>query len=350
MEIFGALFGMHFFLVVGVTGTLIMLLLLRVPLLNRLILWLRPVSILLLGLSIINIFLAAVIGPCVLWSALDKTYALTRYYLFLLGLPSLIIFLATSKWKRRHTPDLIINFLIIVATVAISGFVSIFEQVMASEKLYGIDGYGYESPANVCVKRPYLPPEIVTEPQQTGLTANLAMFFLVDKSRSTAFEGQLELERQSVREFISQMNPDDLVSVVGFDDTPFVVIQLAKVGEVLPVLDYRLNNLVAMGKTNLLSSLAHVCRMMSEIKVTQTQIAILSNGRMPISDNEYRDAVQCITQKGGEVNTIGIGDDPEEALLYALSLYGKGVFFKSTNSTEVVAKLNAHFKKRERYR
>jgi len=173
------------------------------------------------------------------------------------------------------------------------------------------------------------------------ISGSRAVFFLADSSRSMAFDGKIELERKIILNFAKVMSPKDVIAVIAFNTDPYVVIKPSKISNASSVIEYRLNNLVALGKSDLLPSLKQACRMAFETKPSQLDVVIITDGKIPLPGDELLESVRCITKLGGKITTIGMGDDVDEPFLQMLSDKGGGNYIKATDSAQAIGDLSS---------
>jgi len=168
--------------------------------------------------------------------------------------------------------------------------------------------------------------------------------FLVDKSRSMAYDGKIELARKIVSDSITALPSNDIVSVVGYDSTHFVVIRPAKVAEVLPILERRISNLTPMGRTNLVGALNYSCQALGRIEARARHLIVLGDGKVPVEGDEILRAVQCNTKLGIKISSISIGIDPDRPFLEMLAKFGKGELWLGSDPA-VVKMLNQYLRR-----
>ncbi len=155
-----------------------------------------------------------------------------------------------------------------------------------------------------------------------------ALVLLIDKSGSMDEEDKLKEAEKAVIEAISGLKDDDYVSVIGFDNTPFIIVDLQKVKTAKELVNRRLKNLIAIGQTNLLPALNLSRIRLEKLNVNQKHILILSDGKISNS-MDCVDEVKKHRASGGTLSTIALGSDADLPFMRLLSKIGQGGFYKT---------------------
>ena len=150
-----------------------------------------------------------------------------------------------------------------------------------------------------------------------------------------AYDGKIEGARDAAQLTIQSLKDEDYVTVIGFDATAFVVIRLAPVSEVRSVASYRLGNLVAMGKTDHLPAMIEARRALSKAPADRKHIIVLSDGKIPISGEEYLEELSKLKQEGISLSAVALGDDADAPFMQMLAQYGKGAFYQTLSSSKL---------------
>lgn len=200
--------------------------------------------------------------------------------------------------------------------------------LIGGDKSFGLGGY-IDSPLEEISPLKFVPP------RTTKRRMVKAIALLIDKSRSMAYDGKIEGARDAAQLSIQSLKDEDYVTVIGFDATAFVVIRLAPVSEVRPVASYRLGNLVAMGKTDLLPAMIEARKALSKAPADRKHIIVLSDGKIPISGEEYLEELSKLKQAGVSLSAVALGDDADAPFMQMLAQYGRGAFYQTLSSSKL---------------
>lgn len=159
-----------------------------------------------------------------------------------------------------------------------------------------------------------------------------AVALVIDKSKSMAFDGKIEGARDAALMAIRSLQDEDFVTVIGFDATAFVVIRLSPAGEAKTSAPYRLGNLVATGRTDLLPALVEARRALSKAPADRKHIIVLSDGKVPIAGEEYIQELSRLRQDGISLSAVALGDDADAPFMQMLSQYGRGAFYQTLSA------------------
>ncbi|NDC38388.1 MAG: VWA domain-containing protein, partial [Proteobacteria bacterium] len=94
--------------------------------------------------------------------------------------------------------------------------------MIGGNKSFGLGGY-IDSPIE-----PVLPVELLP-PQTEKKRLNVAVALVLDKSGSMSQSAKLDYAKEAANETVRNLKDDDFITVIGFDDAPFVVIRASRV-------------------------------------------------------------------------------------------------------------------------
>ena len=200
--------------------------------------------------------------------------------------------------------------------------------LVGGDKSFGLGGY-IDTPIEEISPLKFVPPKT------TKKRVIKAIALLIDKSRSMAFDGKIEGAREAALLTIQSLKDEDYATVIGFDSTAFVVIRMDTVSNIKPVASYRLNNLVAMGRTDLLPALVEARRALAKAPADRKHIIVLSDGKIPFAGDEYLQELQRLRQESISLSAVAVGDDADAPFMQMLSQYGKGAFYQTLNASKL---------------
>ncbi len=162
-----------------------------------------------------------------------------------------------------------------------------------------------------------------------------AIAIVIDKSKSMAYDGKMEGARDAAMMAIRNLPDEDYITVIGFDAAAFVVIRIGTAGQVRPDAAYRLSNLVAQGRTDLLPGLVEARRALAKAPADRKHIIVLSDGKIPIQGDEYIQELSRLRQSGITLSGVALGDDADAPFMQMLAQYGRGAFYQTLSSSRL---------------
>lgn len=158
-----------------------------------------------------------------------------------------------------------------------------------------------------------------------------ALVLVIDKSGSMAGD-KLEMVKTAAIGAVRALGDSDYIGVVAFDGAPFVVAELQKAGNKVP-LERAISGISAGGGTAMYPPMVKAFEMLHESKASLKHCIILTDGESLPGDFEG------ITQKMAEnritVSTVGAGDQIDGNLLQSIAQAGKGRFYHVRNPTQI---------------
>src|SRR5690606_39249101 len=104
---------------------------------------------------------------------------------------------------------------------------------------------------------------------------------VLDKSGSMSSGRKIEFAKEASREVVQNLKDDDYITVIGFDQTPFTVVKLGRLGQIRAHALERITRLFPAGRTNLLPSLDEARRELLRADAGRKHVIILTDGRIP---------------------------------------------------------------------
>ena len=156
---------------------------------------------------------------------------------------------------------------------------------------------------------------------------NRAVIFVIDKSGSMREGNKLLYATEAAKAALSQFKDGDLMGVVGFDVSPFVVVPLTPVERLRGILDAQVDRLRPGGRTHVYPAIVEAKRQLERQSAARKHVIILSDGITSGTQSEY---IELVSGMKKELNittsAVAIGDDADIALMKRLSQYGGGFF------------------------
>ena len=156
---------------------------------------------------------------------------------------------------------------------------------------------------------------------------NRAVVLVIDKSGSMRDDNRIVFAKEAAKAVARQLRDIDLLGVVGFDDSPFVVVYLETLARLRGVVDTQIDRLKPGGQTYFLPALLEARRQLERANATRKHIILLSDGVTRGSQGELVDLVNAMkTDSKITVSTVAISTEADVRIMKRLSQYGSGLF------------------------
>lgn len=193
--------------------------------------------------------------------------------------------------------------------------------MVGGDRSFGLGGWQDSPIARVM-------PVVMRPPEHHERTR--ALVLIIDKSGSMGRDQKLEYAKAAALTVTKTLKDSDLMSVIGFDSQPFVVIPLEPLSQSRPYIDELIDRLKARGTTYLAPALQEAGRMLAGSRASIKHVVILTDGETGGTASMYYDLVSSMHRDGGvTISTIAIGREANLALLQAISRYGGGGFYQT---------------------
>lgn len=170
---------------------------------------------------------------------------------------------------------------------------------------------------------------------------------VIDRSGSMGTEGKIEHARAAVRALIDQLRPDDILSIVIYDDIVEVLRPAARVGD-KAILRSLVDEIGPRGWTNLGGGMMEGLRQ-SESYLGEgyvNRVLLLSDGlaNRGITDSEELARIaRRYRHRGVSLSTIGVGLEYNENLMVALANGGGGNYYYLEHATSLASIFRREF-------
>jgi uncharacterized membrane protein len=193
--------------------------------------------------------------------------------------------------------------------------------MVGGDQSFGLGGYENGAIARIM-------PVVMKPPQHQMRTR--ALVLIIDKSGSMGRHDKLVYAKMAAQTVLKTLKDTDLVSVIGFDVQPFVVVPLEPLSQVRPYFAQLVDRLKAQGRTYLLPAMEEAARTLAQSGAAIKHVVILTDGETGGTPEMYYDLVSTVHhQEGSTISTIAIGREANLPLLQAISKYGGGGFYQT---------------------
>ena len=156
---------------------------------------------------------------------------------------------------------------------------------------------------------------------------NRAFVLVIDKSGSMRDDNRILYAKEAAKGVVNQLKDNDLLGVVGFDVSPFVVVPITSIERLRGTIGFQIDRLKAGGRTYLLPALLEAKRLLERESAGRKYVIILSDGETGGSQGDYIDLVSVMKKESKiTVSAVAIGDQANIPLLKRISQYGGGFF------------------------
>ncbi|MSP26536.1 MAG: VWA domain-containing protein [Myxococcales bacterium] len=183
----------------------------------------------------------------------------------------------------------------------------------------GENGYGLGGWGNTTIER-LLP--VRMDAEKINKTPSVAMVLVVDHSGSMSGL-PMEMAKAAAKATVDVLAPDDVISVVVFDQSPDTVVKMQPARN-----RARIKNLIAQvqpaGGTEIFSALDRAYNIMNVTEARKKHVILLTDGRAPTSG--IRELVTQMIAESITVTSVGVGGDVDLQLLKMIADVGGGRF------------------------
>src|SRR4026208_2001168 len=165
---------------------------------------------------------------------------------------------------------------------------------------------------------------------------NRAVVLVVDKSGSMRDDNRLIYAKEAAKAVARQLRDIDVLGVVGFDDSPFVVVYLESMARLRGVVDTQIDRLKPGGQTYFLPALLEARRQLERANATRKHIILLSDGVTRGSQGELVDLVSSMKNDSKiTVSAVAISTEADVRIMKRLSQYGGGLFHHTVDPSSL---------------
>ena len=165
---------------------------------------------------------------------------------------------------------------------------------------------------------------------------NRAVVLVIDKSGSMREENRILYAQEAAKAVARQLKDNDLLGIIGFDVTPFVVVPLEPVGKLRGVIDAQINRLKPGGQTYFYPALIEAKRQIERANTARKHVILLSDGETRGTQGELIDLVTVMKNEMKiTVSAIAIGAEADIRVMKRISQYGGGLFHQTIDPTSL---------------
>jgi Ca-activated chloride channel homolog len=159
---------------------------------------------------------------------------------------------------------------------------------------------------------------------------SLAIALVIDRSGSMS-GAKIEMAKESARATAEVLEPDDLISVIAFDNQPYTVVRMQRASNRLRI-STDIARLQPGGGTNILPALQEAYQVLAPVNAKVKHVILLSDGQAGYEGI----AEVCREMRSNRitVSAVGIGD-ADRNLLQLVAENGEGRFYLAEDASEL---------------
>jgi Ca-activated chloride channel homolog len=253
-----------------------------------------------------------------------------------MGLDPTVVVAATGEWNGSLSgyDAILINNVASarIAPAAQSAMAGYVERggslaMIGGDSSFGLGGYAASPLATVM-------PVLMKPPQHRE--RKRALVLIIDKSGSMGRDNKLTYAKAAAATVTKSLNDADLVSVIGFDSQPFVVVPLAPLSQTRGYFNQMIGQLTAHGQTYLIPALRQAAHDLADSDAQEMHVIILTDGMTGGTPDEYYDVVSKMHHEmGATISAIAVGREANVDLLQAIAHYGGGAYYQTDSATNL---------------
>ena len=163
-----------------------------------------------------------------------------------------------------------------------------------------------------------------------GMRLPLNISLVIDRSGSMDGE-PLEYAKRACAYVVDLLEPDDILSVITFEDSADVIMPARRVVNKALVKDY-INRIYAGNTTNLYEGLVTACQQVASVKSENTlnRVLLLTDGEPTAGTKDFSSIVGQVAEQKGRgitVTALGFGPDYNEELMAGIARRSGGNYY-----------------------
>ena len=163
---------------------------------------------------------------------------------------------------------------------------------------------------------------------------NRAVVLVIDKSGSMREENKMLYAKEAAKAVARQLKDNDLLAVVGFDVSPFVVVPMETVGRLRTTVEAQIGRLKPGGQTYFYPALLEAKRQIERANSGRKHVILISDGETRGTQGELVDLVNVMKNEMKiTISTVAIGNDADIRIMKRISQYGGGLFHHTLDAS-----------------
>jgi Ca-activated chloride channel family protein len=161
---------------------------------------------------------------------------------------------------------------------------------------------------------------------------NRAVVLVIDKSGSMREDNRILYAQEAAKAVVRELKDNDFLSVVAFDISAFLVVEMESVGRLRKSFDAQVDRLKPGGQTFFYPALIEAKRQLERQNAARKHIILLSDGETRGSQGELIDLVNVMkSEMKITVSAVAVGSEADIRIMKRISQYGGGLFHHTSN-------------------
>ncbi|MCA9238555.1 MAG: VWA domain-containing protein [Planctomycetales bacterium] len=194
--------------------------------------------------------------------------------------------------------------------------------MLGSENSFGLGGY-FKTPVEEVLP-------LVSRFEKEKEKPSLAMVLVIDKSSSMT-GAPIALARQAAKAAVELLSPRDLIGVIGFDGSAYLISELRSAADV-DAIQASIDSLQASGGTYMYPAMVQARDMLEQAPAKIRHMILLSDGHTQPAD--HHGLAQEATDAGITISTVALGG-ADRQLLSAIAQIGRGRYYETQDPATV---------------
>lgn len=197
--------------------------------------------------------------------------------------------------------------------------------MVGGNRSFGLGGYRGST------LEPYLPVKLLP-PRAEQKRINSAVALVLDKSNSMGELRKLDYAKEAAEEVVRNLKDDDYLSVIGFDNMPFVVVKMNQLRENRAQALERIKYLFPKLGTNLVPAMDEARRQLLTAKAGKKHVIVLTDGMLRANQSFLIQMSEEFRREGITTSTVLVGLF-QDSTMSEMARLGGGIYHQTNDPT-----------------
>lgn len=197
--------------------------------------------------------------------------------------------------------------------------------MIGGNRSFGLGGY------RGSVLEPYLPVKLLP-PRAAQKKLNAAVALVIDKSNSMGELRKLDYAKEAALEVVHHLKDDDYLGVIGFDQSPFVVVKMNQLKANRSQALERIKFLYPKFGTNLVPAFDEARRQLAKAQAGRKHIIVLTDGMLRSNQSFLIQMAEEFKSEGITTSTVLVGQF-QDGTMSDIARLGGGTYHQTSDPT-----------------
>lgn len=197
--------------------------------------------------------------------------------------------------------------------------------MVGGNRSFGLGGY------RGSVIEPYLPVKLLP-PRAAQKKLNAAVALVIDKSNSMGELRKLDYAKEAALEVVRHLKDDDYLGVIGFDQTPFVVVKMNQLKVNRSQALERIKFLYPKFGTNLVPAFDEARRQLASAQAGRKHVIVLTDGMLRSNQSFLIQMAEEFKDEGITTSTVLVGQF-QDGTMSDMAQKGGGTYHQTNDPT-----------------